>query len=199
MDTMMGMAPRKSQTRLAASHAPMASRAASRRFGKSRQPWAASVHIKPHHTLNTYMAIHNLPLRYHAAAGTGTGFGPRSRLSGRAAGGAAPVMAWAQTRLGCCWSAEPNRDGLSQQEIVQGQIGLGGDKTALWSLAPHRSPTSNCREVEAVIRRKMGERGKQEDRRACDVRRATDARSRKSTTNARPHALFGGGLVNPAH
>lgn len=101
--------------------------------------------------------------------------------------------------VGRCWSAEPNRDGLSQQEIVQGQIGLGGDKTALWSLAPHRSPTSNCREVEAVIRRKMGERGKQEDRRACDVRRATDARSRKSTTNARPHALFGGGLVNPAH
>lgn len=167
MDTMMGRAPHKSQTTLAVSHAPMQSRA-SRRFGKSRQPWAASVHIKPHHTLNTYMVIHNLPLRYHAAAGTGTGFGPRS-VSPAGRRGAAPVMAWAQTRLGCCRSAEPNRDGLSQQEIVQGQIGLGGVKTALWSLAPHRSPTSNCREVEAVTRRKMGERRKQEDRRACDV------------------------------
>jgi hypothetical protein len=110
-------------------------------------------------------------------------------------GGAAPVMARAQTRLGCCWSAEPNRNGLSQQEIVQGQIGLGGVKTALWSLAPHRSPTSDCREVEAVTRRKMGERVSErpEGRAMCDVRRTRVENQQQPT-----RALFGG-LVNPAH
>lgn len=75
---------------------------------------------------------------------------------------------------------------------------MGGVKTALWSLAPHRSPTSNCREVEAVIRRKMGERGEAKKTRG----RATCERTRgveKSTTNARTHTLFGGDLVNPAH
>jgi len=150
-------------------------------------------------TQNTYMVIHNLPpLRYHAGAGTGTGFGPRSRLSGRRRGGT-PAMAWAQTRLGCCWGAEPNRDGLSQQGIVQGQIGLGGVKTALCSLAPHRSPTSNCREVEAVIRRKMGERASErpEGVRRGDVRRAT-LRTRVKNQQQPTRALFGG-LVNPAH
>lgn len=102
--------------------------------------------------------------------------------------GSAPVMAWAQTRLGCCWSAEPNRDGLSQQEIVQGQIGLGGVKTALWSLAPHRSPTSNCREVEAVTRRKMGERGeakKTGGRATCDGREES---RNQQPTRARTHS-----------
>ncbi|KAK0751142.1 hypothetical protein B0T18DRAFT_387306 [Schizothecium vesticola] len=89
---------------------------------------------------------------------------------------------------------------VEQQEIAQGQIGLGGVKTVLWSLAPHRSPTSDCREVEAVIRRKMGERASERarDRRACDVATCDVLRTRVENQQQPTRALFGG-LVNPAH